>query len=196
MVGLSRRPTRGGRLVGGYGPIRSPVPAGGGTLSSPSGTPVWFTVPHEATACLHVPAKTWVLCPLTQVSDGPCASQLCRAPPHWMLFPPDAIPSNGCSGLGAGQGDCGQVSCSQCYLSFTFIPLQAWVALPTFCAMGPGGDTLVVNEARLCAMEKPGGRSLSGGLMHLLGLALLPESCLLLGLLWDPCTRLLGTPTC
>ena len=54
----------------------------------------------------------------------------------------------------------------------------------------------MVNEAWLCAMEKPGGRSLSGGLMRLLGLALLPESCLLLGLLWDPCTRLLGTPTC
>ena len=87
-----------------------------------------------------------------------------------MLFPSDAIPSNGCSGLGAGQGDCGQVSCSHCYPSFTFIPLQAWVALPTFCAMRPGGDTLVVNEAWLCAMEKPGGRSLSGVSCASLGL--------------------------
>lgn len=165
-------------------------------MSSPSGTPVWLTVPREATACLHVPAKAWVLCPLTQVSDGPCASQLCRGPPHWMVFLLDPTPSNGCSGLGAGQGDCGKVSCSHCYPSFTFIPLQACVALPTFCAVGPGGDMLVVNEARLCAMEKPGGGSLSGGLMRFLRLALLPESCLLLGPPWDPCTRLLGTPTC
>lgn len=34
------------------------------TLSS-TGTPVWLTVPWEATACLPMPAKTWAYCPLT-----------------------------------------------------------------------------------------------------------------------------------
>lgn len=162
------------------------------TLSSPSGTPVWLTVSREATACLHVPAKTWVLRPLTQVSNGPCASQLCRGPPHWMLFPPDAVPSSGCSGPGAGQGDCGQVSCSLLHLHTTaslggiahFLCHGArWGhaggALNTALCHGKARRRISEWGSHAPPWACPSSREPSSSRSPM-----------------GPCTRLLGTPTC
>lgn len=88
MVWLRRRPTWAGRLAGvSLGWLGAQCQQGEVTLSNTSGTPVWLAVPWEATACLHVPAKIWVLRLLTQVSIFPCAL-LCNGPPHWMLHTP------------------------------------------------------------------------------------------------------------
>ena len=170
MVRLSRHPTQGGRLVGGYGPIRSPVPAGGGhpvqpfwhsclAYCPPRGHCLSPRASQDLGLMSSHPSVRWSLC-LPALQGAPSLDALpfgCH-PLQWMLWP------------GGWPRGLWAVSCSHCYPSFTFVPLQAWVALPTFCAMRPGGDTLVVNEAWLCAMEKPGGRSLSGVSCASLGL--------------------------
>lgn len=68
------------------------MPAGGGHLVQHSGTAVWLTIPGEATACLHMPAKTWVLQSLLPKLSFCHAPSLLIPAPHLMPAPPGHLP--------------------------------------------------------------------------------------------------------
>lgn len=96
MAWLSRRPTRAGRMAGVMCPGGAQCQLGEVTLSSTSGTPVWLTIPLEATVRLHMPAKTWVLLSSHQVVHLsqllPCPPSSVMGPLHMMPAPPGHHP--------------------------------------------------------------------------------------------------------
>ena len=115
--GLAQAPPHSGwEAGGGYGPIRSPVPAGGGHL-----------VRHFRHSRLaHCPLGSHCLPPCASQDLGltssypsvhfsPCLPDLQWAPSLDAAHPPDTIPSKGCSGPGTGKGGCGRASFPHCH---------------------------------------------------------------------------------
>lgn len=123
--GLAQPPPHSGwEAGGGYEPIRSPVPAGGGHLVLYRWHSRPLTDPWEATACLQMPARTWVL-------QNPVPSLFTTAPSlHLPALRRAPLPSKGGSGPGASRAGCGQASTPQCHPSSALWQVRAWAALP------------------------------------------------------------------